>query len=145
MSGLTKQTKSISETAITRDWHIIDVKDQVLGRCIGEIVKLLQGKHKVNYAPYLDMGDHVVVINASAITITGNKALKKEYSYYSGYPGGQRVVTFQNMKLNNPEELIIHAVKGMLPKNKLRDPRLTRLHVFKNDKHSYTDKFSQKS
>lgn len=145
MTGLTKQTKSISETAITRGWHIIDVKDQVLGRSISEIVKLLQGKHKVNYVPYLDMGDHVVVINAGAVAITGNKALKKEYSYFSGYPGGQRVVTFQTLKQNNPEELIIHAVKGMLPKNKLRDTRLTRLHVFKNDTHPYHDQFSQKS
>lgn len=143
MAHLTNQTKSISEKSITRNWHMVDMKDQVLGRMIPQISTLLQGKHKVNYVPYLDVGDYVVVVNAAQVNVTGKKELTKKYTYFSGFPGGLREVTLQNMRIKNPQEIIIHAVKGMLPKNKLRDQRLTRLYVFADAKHPYAHQFTK--
>lgn len=137
MVKLTTSTKSISEKDIKRQWHLIDLKRKVLGRSIAEIVKLLMGKNKSNYAPYLDMGDYVVVINAKNLVITGKKAKTKTYSRYSGYPSGLRVVSFEQQMMKDPAQIVVHAVTGMLPKNKLRKKRLTRLYVFTDDNHPY--------
>ena len=140
-----KSTRSISSKEITRSWHLIDLKDKVLGREIPRISELLQGKHKVNYVPYLDNGDFVVVINSTLVKVTGKKESQKEYTYYSGFPGGLREVTYKEMMKKNPNEIIRHAVSGMLPKNKLRDVRLSRLLIFTGEHHSHTDKFNQTS
>jgi len=130
MTNLTQSTKSIRQTAIIRDRHIVDVNGKTLGRIVPQIAKLLQGKHKVNYVPYLDMGDYVVVTNASKVHVTGHKAQTKVYTRYSGYPGGLRKIGFAELIKKNPQEIIRHAVSGMLPKNKLRKKRLTRLSIF---------------
>ncbi len=145
MVSLTKSTKSISDKDIKRMWHIIDVKGKVLGRVAPEIAKLLQGKHKVIYVPYLDLGDYVVVINAKYVVLTGRKGKSKTYTRYSGYPGGLKKITFDHLIEKNPTEVIKHAVSGMLPKNKQRDSRLARLFVFKDEKHPYSNKFNVKS
>jgi len=144
MVNLTQSTKSVKEKDIKREWHLIDLKDKILGRAIPEISKFLQGKHKINYVPYLDMGDYVVVINAKKVVLTGKKASTKVYSYYSGYPGGLRQITFNNQIEKNPKEVIRHAVSGMLPKNKLRQKRLARLHIFPDENNQYKDKFPMK-
>lgn len=141
MTNLTRTTKSIKETEINRNWHLIDVSGKVLGRIAPTIAKILQGKHKVNYVSYLDSGDYVVVINAKDIVITGKKASTKTYTKYSGYPGGLRTISYKTMMEHDPAAIIEHAVSGMLPKNKHRSDRMRRLYVFGDNKHPYEDKF----
>lgn len=144
MTQTTKSTRTIKEKEITRNWHLIDLKDQILGRGITGISRLLQGKGKRNYVPNLDMGDYVVVINASKIKVTGKKPLQKIYDSYSGYPGGRRAVNYKDLMATDPERVIRSGISGMLPKNKHRDPRLARLFIFKDEKHTYSDKFPSK-
>jgi len=133
----TKSTQPISEKSIERKWYLIDLKKQILGRSATTIASYLIGKHKANYVDYLDCGDNVVVINASSVEITGNKAQNKTYSRYSGYPGGLKKISFNKLKESNPQEIVRHAVMGMLPKNKLRAKRITRLFVFKDEHHTF--------
>ncbi|HRN70972.1 MAG TPA: 50S ribosomal protein L13 [Candidatus Woesebacteria bacterium] len=142
MAQQTKSTRSISSKEITRSWHLIDLQGKTLGREIPRIAELLQGKHKVSYVPYLDNGDFVVVINAKEVVVTGKKASQKEYTYYSGFPGGQKVVPYKEMMTKKPKEIIRHAVTGMLPKTKLRDTRLSRLFIFEGAEHPHVEKFS---
>jgi len=136
----THSTKSIKEKDIKREWVLIDLSGKVVGRIAPIIATLLQGKHKSNYVTYLDMGDNVVAINAKKVVITGRKAETKEYTRYSGYPGGLRKISYKTMMEKNPTEIIKRAVSGMLPKNKLRDPRMKRLFVFADENHPYKDK-----
>ncbi len=141
MKKLTQQTKPVKEKDIKRNWHLIDVNGKTLGRIVPKIAQLLQGKNKVNYVSYLDVGDYVVVINAKKIVVTGKKDQSKVYTRYSGYPGGLKVEKFSDLINNNPEYIIKHAVSGMLPKNKYRDQRLKRLYIFSDENHSFKDKF----
>ena len=136
--------KKNSASNIKREWHLLDAKDQVLGRLASRAAELLSGKHKVEYTPHLDVGDHVVVINAAEVKVTGKKAKEKLYYRHSGYPGGLKIKSFEELLEEKPEEIIIRAVRGMLPKNRLRAKRLRRLHVFAGSDHDYQDKFSQK-
>lgn len=141
MTHITHSTRPVRKAEIKREWHLVDAKDKVLGRIVTEIATYLQGKHKRAYVPYLDCGDNVVVINAKHVTVTGNKAQDKEYDQYSGFPGGRKVRTYGELMKIKPEKVIRAAVSGMLPKNKLRDERLSRLFVFDEDKHPHADKF----
>ena len=143
MVQITKSTKPESQKSITRKWKLIDLEGKILGRAANEIAAHLIGKSKVTYVPYLDGGDNVVVINAKKVTISGRKAEDKEYTFFSGYPGGLRRLSFKALLEKNPDKLIRHAVTGMLPKNKLRDQRLARLHVFPDAKHTFNDKFNK--
>ena len=129
---------------IKREWHLIDARNQVLGRMATEIAKLLMGKHKPTYSSHMDMGDNVVVINAREVKLTGKKPKQKVYRRHSGYPGGFKEVSFAKMIAEQPEKVIEHAVSGMLPDNKLKKKRLRRLKVFADDKHRYEDKFKTK-
>ena len=144
MVQVTKTTKPVSDKEIKREWKIIDLKKQILGRAVNSIAVFLQGKHKTNYVNYLDMGDNVVVINAKEVVVTGRKADTKTYSFYSGYPSGMREVPFKTLLEKDPEKIVRHAVSGMLPKNKLRDQRLARLFVFPGNEHTYGSKFTAK-
>lgn len=137
-ANLTMPTK---ETAIQREWHMIDVKDQVLGRIAGEIAHLLMGKKKAYFVRNLDCGDYVVVVNAAEVKVTGRKEEQKNYYRHSGYPGGFKKETLKELRARKPEDIIRHAVKGMLPQNKLRDRMLRRLFVFPGEEHKYQDKF----
>lgn len=141
MKKPTQTTQSVKLSEIKRKWHLIDVKGKTLGRITPYISKLLQGKHKTTYVSYLDSGDYVVVVNAAQVSVTGDKENSKIYTYYSGYPGGLKQIPFKRLIEKNPKEIIRHAVSGMLPKNKLRDRRLTRLFIYADDKHPYSDKF----
>jgi large subunit ribosomal protein L13 len=141
MVNLTLSTKPVKAKEIKREWHLIDATDKIVGRLAPEIVKILQGKHKRNYVPNLDMGDYVVVINAKKVAFSGKKDDQKIYTRYSGYPGGLKTVPLKKLLVEKPEEIIKHAVSGMLPKNKLRKKRLARLYVFPEDKHPFIDKF----
>lgn len=144
MTNLTRITKPTKESQIKREWHLFDAKGKILGRLISKITQYLIGKHKTNYVPYLDMGDYVVVINAEKVKLTGKKEKTKIYTRYSGYPGGLKILTFEELKKKNPVLIIRHAVSGMLPKNKLRKKRLARLFVFAGEDHPYKDKFKLK-
>lgn len=144
MNRLTQSTKPTKEKQINRNWHLIDVSGKVLGRVAPQIVRLVQGKHKTDYVPNLDIGDYIVVINASKVLITGKKAQSKEYTNYSGYPGGLRKINFADLLKKNSREIIKRAVSGMLPKNKFRSDRLNRVHIFPDNNHSFKDKFINK-
>lgn len=144
MNKLTQSTKPTKEKQIDRKWHLIDASGKILGRLTPQIVKLVQGKHKTSYVPNMDIGDYVVVINASKVVISGKKALSKEYTNYSGYPGGLRRINFTDLLKKDSREIIKRAVSGMLAKNKFRSDRLNRVNVFPNAEHSYKDKFINK-
>ena len=127
------------KTTPNETWHLIDVNGQHLGKIASHIASILQGKHKVDYVPYLPVGDFVVAVNASKIVVTGNnKMFQKTYYRHSGYPGGIRGVTLQTMMSKDPSRVLYLAVKGMLPKNKLGRKLLGRLKIFADDKHTHT-------
>lgn len=134
------RTYQPKQAEIKRDWHLIDVKGKVLGRTATEIARLLMGKHKRNYAPHLDMGDYVVVINAEETRVTGKKEKQKIYWRHSGYPGGLKATRLEELREKNPTRIIELAVKRMLPTNRLRDKRMGRLKVFTGSEHPYGDK-----
>lgn len=138
-----QKSKSLKKSEIEREWHLIDAKDQVLGRMSTKMAKLLMGKDKVYYVPHLDCGDFVVLINAEKVKVTGKKKTQKLYQRHSGYPGGFKEITFEKQMAKDPEKIIVHAVGGMLPKNKLRTPRLKRLKVFVGEGHRFVDKFEK--
>jgi len=134
-------TNALSSKEIKRDWHLIDAKGKVLGRLATDIAKILMGKNKPNYVTYLDMGDYVVVKNAGEIKVTGKKAAQKKYYTHSMYPGGLKIVSYAEKMKKKPEDIIRHAVSGMLPKNKLRNGMLKKLHVYKNENHPHDKHF----
>ena len=134
------KTKTTKKSEIKRSWHLIDVSDEILGRITTQIARLLIGKDKVYFTSHLDCGDYVVVINAAQVRVTGKKADQKIYYRHSGYPGGFKETSFKQQMAKDPTKIILQAVKSMLPKNKLRDPRLARLKIFADDKHPYQDK-----
>jgi large subunit ribosomal protein L13 len=119
------------------DWHVIDATGQVLGRLAARVSMILQGKHKPTYAPNVDTGDFVVVLNAKNIKVTGRKADVIEYDTYSRYPGGRHLYSYKTMKQLHPERVIELAVKRMLPKNKIGRHMLTKLKIYKDDKHPH--------
>jgi large subunit ribosomal protein L13 len=116
---------------VGKNWFVIDAEGQVLGRLATRVARLLIGKDKANYTPFLDCGDHVVVINAERIRLTGNKIDQKIYRHHSGYPGGLKEIPIRTLLQKHPEEVVREAVLGMLPKNKLRARRAKKLRVYK--------------
>lgn len=142
---MNKFTKPTTEGQIKRNWHLIDVKDQILGRQAVAIAHKLMGKGKAYFANNMDCGDYVVVVNAKDVKTTGKKELLKKYTNYSGYPGGLRTRTLKEVKAQDPTEVITHAVSGMLPKNKLRAQMLKRLYVFSDENHKFQDKLKATS
>jgi large subunit ribosomal protein L13 len=122
---------------IQRDWWIIDAAGKPLGRMATEIARVLRGKHKPMYTPHLDTGDHVVVINASSVRLTGNKADQKTYFRHSGYMGGERHIPFKRMLASHPERIIELAVKGMMPKNALGRHMRKKLKVYAGANHPH--------
>jgi len=120
-----------------RDWFLVDAKGVVLGRLASFVAGLLMGKYKSDYSPHIDNGAGVIVINAKDVKITGKKLKDKVYFRHTGYPGGAKFITLEKMLEKKPEEVIKHAVKGMLPKNKLRARRLKRLKVYRDEIHPH--------
>lgn len=138
-------TNSVSAKSIQRNWHLIDAKNETLGRLAVGVANILMGKTKVNYVPYLDMGDYVVVTNVSKIKVSGRKAEQKKYYSHSGYPGGLRTQTYADLMADKPEEILKHAIKGMLPNNKLRPKMLKKLFVFADANHPYKKQLKQET
>ncbi len=136
-------TTSTKAKEITRSWHFFDVNGKVLGRIAGEIAHALMGKSKTNFVRHLDCGDHVVVVNASRVAVTGKKESEKLYTNYSGFPGGMKAKALWQVRKEKPTKIIRSAVYGMLPKNKLRDRLITRLWIYPEADHPYKDKFAK--
>lgn len=134
-------TKSTKASAVSRSWHLIDVKGKVLGRAAVEIASKLIGKNKPYFVRNLDCGDYVVVINAKDFVVTGHKEKEKMYTRYSGHPGGLKIKPLWVLRKEKPAEIIRRAVMGMLPKNTLRNRMITRLYVYKDAEHPYQTKF----
>lgn len=138
-----KITKPTKQSNVTRTWHCIDVKGQVLGRAATTVALALMGKSKPNFVRNLDCGDYVVVINASHVVTTGRKEKEKLYGNYSGHPGGLKQKPLQQVRREKPTEPMHRAIMGMLPKNKLRDRLITRLYIYPESEHPYADKFTK--
>ncbi len=122
---------------IKKDWFVVDVEGKVLGRVASEIAKILRGKHKPQYTPFLDTGDFVIVVNAEKVKVTGNKEKNKIYYSHSGYPGGLKEARLEELRAKKPEEIIRRAVWGMLPKNALGRKMLKKLKVYRGSQHPH--------
>lgn len=120
-----------------KKWYLVNAQGKVLGRLSSKIAQILSGKNKPTYVPFLDTGDFVVVINAEKVILTGKKAEQKTYYHHSGYPGGLKSIKYSDLLKKNPSEIIRLAVKGMLPHNKLGQPMLKKLKVYKNSYHPH--------
>lgn len=127
---------------VKREWHQVDAKGRILGQVAVEAATYLVGKHRPTYTPHVDSGDYVVVINAAVVEVTGRKEQNKKYYAHSGAPGGLRTETVAQVRAAHPERLIEHAVKGMIPKNRLRDLRMRRLKVYPGAEHPHQSQFA---
>ncbi|MES0278174.1 MAG: 50S ribosomal protein L13 [Dehalococcoidales bacterium] len=137
------KTYSVKASEIKRDWHVIDASDRVLGKLATEAAQLIMGKHKPTYTRHLDVGDYVVVTNANKIVLTGKKREQKVYHRHTGYPGGLKTVAFEKMIAEKPAWVIEHAVKGMLPKNRMGAAMLKKLKVYTGDAHPHRGQTEQ--
>ncbi len=124
-------------TDAERKWFLVDAQNQVLGRLASQVASVLKGKHKASFSPHLDAGDHVVVVNADKIRVTGRKLSQKRYTRYTGYPGGLRVTEFGKAVRLHPEKIFFHAVRGMLPHNHLGRKMLKKLRVYSGSEHPH--------
>ena len=131
------KTFAVKASDIERQWWVVDAAGQTLGRLATHIATLLEGKHKVTYSPHLDTGDHVVVINAARIKVTGNKLIQKRYYRHSGYPGGLKEESLQTLLARKPELVVERAVKGMLPQNRLGRAMFKKLKVYGGSEHPH--------
>ena len=137
MNTLSYKTVSANKATVNKEWVIIDAEGAVLGRASTLIANMLRGKHKTDFTPHVDCGDYVVVINAEKVVLTGEKFSDKQYVRYSGYPGGQRFTTAEQMLKKNPISLIENAVRGMLPKNRLGRALFNNMHVYPGTSHPH--------
>ncbi len=138
------KTYSQKPSEITHKWILIDASSAPLGRVSTVIAKYLIGKYKPTYTPHMDAGDYVVVINAEKLIVTGAKETDKKYYHHSGYPGGIRDESLAELRVKYPERIIMEAVKGMIPRNKLAAERLKRLRVFPGEAHTHTAQTPEK-
>ena len=131
------KTYSTKAKDVEHQWHVIDASGKTLGRLATQVATLLMGKHKPTYVPYLDTGDFVIVLNATKVRVTGKKAKQKTYYRHSGYPGGMKARTYEEMMAAHPTRVIEHAVKGMLPHNRLGRAMFKKLKVYAGDSHPH--------
>ena len=137
METLSYKTQSANPRSVSKAWLLVDAKGQTLGRLASQVATMIRGKNKPHFTPHVDCGDHVVIINASKIRLTGKKWDQKQYVSHTGYPGGQRITTPRKLKNTFPTRIIEHAVRGMLPKNRLGRRLLHSLHVYAGQEHSH--------
>ena len=136
MDTLSFKTISANKATVTKQWVVVDATDQILGRFCSKVAKLARGKYKPNFTPHVDCGDNVIIINADKIKMTGNKWTDREYLSYTGYPGGQRVMTPARLQAKGSERLFKKVLKGMLPKNRLGAQILKNIYVFDGAEHN---------
>ena len=131
------RTFSPTPSDIRRAWHVVDAEDLVLGRLSTEVARILRGKHKPTFAPHMDTGDHVIIVNAAKVVLTSDKADKKIAYRHTGYPGGLRETRYSDFMASKPEEAVRKAIKGMLPKNRLGRSMLGKLKVYAGPTHPH--------
>ncbi|MBC35921.1 MAG: 50S ribosomal protein L13 [Bacteroidetes bacterium] len=137
MDTLSYKTKSANKETVTKEWVLIDAENEVLGRLASKAAKLLRGKYKPNFTPHVDCGDNVIIINADKIQLKGAKWTDKTYVRHSGYPGGQRMTTAEEMMAKKPFAMVEMAIKGMLPKNRLGSAIFRNLYVYAGSEHPH--------
>ncbi len=137
MKAKLQKTFSPTPADIERDWHVVDAEGVPLGRVASEVAQLLRGKHKPTFAPHMDVGDYVIVVNADKVALTGAKETAKVYFRHSGFPGGIKAETVETLRERHPDRLVANAVKGMLPKNKLGRATLDKLRVYAGPDHPH--------
>lgn len=135
MSKLSYKTVSANKASVDKQWVLVDADGQALGRLASKVAKLIRGKHKPNFTPHVDCGDNVVIINAEKINLTGKKWSEKTYIWHTGYPGGQKSLTAQELYNRDPRRLVEKAIKGMLPKNRLGSSLFKNLYVYTGSAH----------
>jgi len=139
---MNKKTFQPKAKEVEREWHLLDAKDAILGRLATQAAIFLMGKHKSTYSTHMDSGDFVVIVNAEKIEVTGKKEKDKMYRTHSGYPGGFKEKSYQQVKAVHPERILEHAVSGMLPDNRLKDERMLRLKIVVGSKNPYEKQLS---
>ncbi|MDG1330782.1 MAG: 50S ribosomal protein L13 [Crocinitomicaceae bacterium] len=137
MDTLSYKTVSANKETADKKWFIVDAEGQTVGRLASKVAKVIRGKHKPNFTPHADCGDNVIIVNAEKVSFSGTKLVDKTYIRYTGYPGGQRMTTAEEMLRKQPERLIEKAIKGMLPKNKLGRQLFTNLKVYTGTEHNH--------
>ena len=135
MNTLSYKTVSANKVTVNKEWLLIDAEGEILGRLAATAAKILRGKHKTNYTPHVDCGDNIVIINAEKVRLTGSKLTDKQYVRHTGYPGGQRFTTPKELLRRKPIAVIEHAIKGMLPKNRLGSALYRNLYVYAGSVH----------
>ncbi|MFA5325571.1 MAG: 50S ribosomal protein L13 [Bacteroidales bacterium] len=131
------KTVSANDSTVTKEWLVIDATDQVLGRLASRVAVLLRGKNKVNFTPHVDCGDNIIILNANKVRFTGKKLTDKVYVRHTGYPGGQRFSTPKELLARKPLAVVQHAIKGMLPKNRLGAELFRNLYVYEGSEHPH--------
>lgn len=137
MNTLSYKTQSANKETVQKEWLLIDAENEILGRLASKVANILRGKNKAYFTPHVDCGDYVVVINADKIRLTGNKWEQKTYIRHTGYPGGQRSLTANEVMAKKPFAMVEKAVKGMLPKNRLGAQLFRNLHVYAGNEHPH--------
>ncbi len=137
MNTLSYKTVSANKETIQKEWFVVDAKDEVLGRLASKVAIVLRGKHKPGFTPNVDCGDNVIVINAEKVKLTGNKMSEKQYVRHTGYPGGQRIESPEDLLERKPEAVVEKAVRGMLPKNRLGSELFRNLFVVVGETHNH--------
>lgn len=131
------KTFSPKNKDIDRKWYLVDAKNQVLGRLASQVARILRGKHKPIFAPHVDVGDHVIIVNAEKIRVTGKKEQQKRYKRHTGYPSGLRETVYEDMHAKHPERILEHAIIGMLPKNRLGRKMFKKVRICIGEKHPH--------
>lgn len=137
MNTLSYKTISANKETANKEWVLVDAENQILGRLASKVAKIIRGKNKTNFTPHADCGDHVIIINAEKIQLSGAKWDQKEYVRHTGYPGGQRFTSAKQMLAKKPEAIIEKAVRGMLPKNRLGRAIIGNLYVYAGSEHPH--------
>jgi large subunit ribosomal protein L13 len=135
---LSYKTKSANKATANKEWYVVDAEGQTVGRFASQVANILRGKHKTNFTPHVDCGDNVIILNADKIRFTGNKMEDKDYVFYSGFPGGQRFESAKSLLQRRPTYVVEHAIKGMLPKNKLGAELFRNLYVYTGNEHPHS-------
>jgi len=134
-----KYTQMAKKGKVKRSWYLVDADNKILGRLAAKVASIIRGKHKATFTPHVDCGDNVIVVNASKIKVTGRKLKEKKYLSYSGYPGGQKEASLENMLQRKPTEVIKRAVRRMLPRKPLYYTAIKKLKVFAGDRQPYSN------
>lgn len=138
MNTLSYKTQSANANTVERKWYVIDADGEVVGRLASKVASILRGKNKPDFTPHFDNGDNVIIINAEKVRFTGQKMSKKVYLRHTGYPGGQRSATPNDLLANKPELVLEKAIRGMLPKTRLGRAQIKKLHLYVGEKHPHT-------